>query len=98
MANTSVRARPLPQRTCVACSSNSAKRDFIRIVRTPAGPIEPDPTGKKPGRGAYVCGEAACWNLALNKGRLERSLKVTLSKGDAANLAAYAESLAGGAQ
>ena len=95
MAKTGPRTRPLPRRTCVSCGSNSNKRELIRIVRSAAGSIEADPTGKKPGRGAYVCGEAGCWELAIKKGRLERSLKAPLSAGDAEALSVYAESLKG---
>jgi predicted RNA-binding protein YlxR (DUF448 family) len=79
----------------VSCGSSTNKRELIRIVRTPEGSIEADPTGKKAGRGAYVCGEAACWNLAIGKGKLERSLKSALTPADAAALRAYADSLEG---
>jgi predicted RNA-binding protein YlxR (DUF448 family) len=52
-----------------------AKRELIRIVRTPAGEIRVDPTGKLSGRGAYVCAERACVDRALGEGRLTRSLE-----------------------
>jgi predicted RNA-binding protein YlxR (DUF448 family) len=63
----------------VACGSTSAKRELVRLVRTPAGAIEPDATGKAPGRGAYLCRDAGCWEKALQRGRLEHSLRVKLS-------------------
>lgn len=59
-------------------------------MRTPGGAVEVDPTGKKPGRGAYVHADPACWTKALGKGGLARSLKVTISPADVAGLQAYA--------
>ena len=44
-----------PQRTCIACKSVKDKKELIRIVRTKEGEIELDPTGRKNGRGAYIC-------------------------------------------
>lgn len=87
------RARRLPQRTCVGCGTISAKRQFVRIVRSPDGHIRPDPTGKAPGRGAYLCPDRACWEQALAKKRLERALRTVLSAEDAAALAAFAAAL-----
>ena len=52
-----LRQRHIPQRTCVGCRTTTAKRQFVRIVRTAAGRVEVDLTGKKAGRGAYLCRE-----------------------------------------
>ena len=71
--------RHVPQRTCVSCGSTTAKRDLIRLVRTPSGAVEADPTGKRPGRGAYLCHNPACWDRAIKKGRLENALRTKLS-------------------
>lgn len=68
-----------PQRTCVSCRITSAKQEFVRAVRTPEGTVEIDLTGKRAGRGAYVCARRACWEEALKKGRLERALHTTIS-------------------
>jgi predicted RNA-binding protein YlxR (DUF448 family) len=77
-----VKARPrpkhVPQRTCVSCGSATAKRELIRLVRTPRGAVEPDPTGKEAGRGAYLCHSLQCWERAVNKGRLENALRTRL--------------------
>ena len=73
------RPRHIPQRTCVSCGSTTAKRELIRLVRAPSGVVEPDPTGKRPGRGAYLCGNPECWNRAVRKGRLENALRATIS-------------------
>jgi predicted RNA-binding protein YlxR (DUF448 family) len=66
-----------PQRTCVVCRSTTAKRALHRIVRSPAGSISYDPTGKAPGRGAYLCGQPACLEAARRRGSIQRALKVT---------------------
>lgn len=50
----------------------------MRVVRTPEGTVELDPTGKKPGRGAYLCRSLACVQKALKEKRLERALRVSL--------------------
>lgn len=85
--------RRVPQRTCVACKQVRPKRELIRIVRTPGGHVELDPTGKKSGRGAYLCAKRSCWEPALRKGKLERELEVTLLPEDRAALEAYIETL-----
>ena len=46
----------MPVRTCIGCKCRKLKKEMIRIIRTPEGKIEIDKTGKKPGRGAYLCG------------------------------------------
>jgi uncharacterized protein len=83
----------VPQRTCVACRQVRNKRDMIRIVRTPEGTIEVDETGKKAGRGAYLCRWASCWKKALSRGSLDRELKTTLSAVQRQELEAFIETL-----
>ena len=85
--------RKLPQRTCIACRSNSDKRGFVRIVRQPAGGVAIDLTGKKPGRGAYLCPSFNCWEQGLKKGRIEAALKVKLSPDDRLKLTEFASTL-----
>jgi hypothetical protein len=88
--------RPLrraPVRTCVACQQAKAKRELIRVVHTPAGAVEIDLTGKKAGRGAYLCTTKSCWQLALKKHALERALKTTISSENLAVLDAYVDTL-----
>jgi len=87
------RPRHVPQRTCVACRRTAAKRELVRIVRMPEGSAEVDPTGKRSGRGAYVCAAPDCWRLAVQKGRLDRALKTSVSAHDKQTLLQYAESL-----
>jgi predicted RNA-binding protein YlxR (DUF448 family) len=74
----------------VACGATTAKRQLTRIVRDPSGTIKVDETGKAPGRGAYVCPQPDCWDRAIRKGKLERSLKAALSAADAQALQAFA--------
>ena len=69
------KVRRLPQRQCVACGEMRAKRDLMRVVRTPSGEIRVDPTGKLSGRGAYVCPEQRCVDRAVGDGRLAHALE-----------------------
>jgi predicted RNA-binding protein YlxR (DUF448 family) len=85
-----VQARRLPKRTCIACRSTDGKRRFVRLVRTPAGAVEVDLTGKRPGRGAYICHQASCWQTALKRGRVEASLKTKLTPEDRQRLEEFA--------
>jgi uncharacterized protein len=70
-------AKGTPRRTCVVCRSTTAKRTLHRIVRSPAGTVAYDPTGKAAGRGAYLCGQAACLDQAVRRRSIQRALKVT---------------------
>ena len=87
MSNT----KHIPQRTCVGCRTTSGKREFIRVVRTPEGMVEVDITGKRNGRGAYLCARAECWAAALGKDRLARALRATISPAERETLRRYGE-------
>lgn len=87
-------ARHVPMRTCVGCRQQRPKRELVRIVRTPAGSVELDPTGKRAGRGTYCCRDPRCWDVALRKGALARALKTELSATDRAALEGFARALA----
>ncbi len=65
-----------PQRTCLGCLSVNPKREMIRIVRTSTGEVEVDLTGKKSGRGAYVCPNDNCFELMVKKKRIKKALNV----------------------
>lgn len=73
-------ARATPKRTCVACRRIKPKRELIRVVRTPGGNVEIDTTGKKEGRGAYLCPDGNCWEKALKGNHLEHTLKIKLKQ------------------
>lgn len=75
-----VRARHAPIRSCVACRQTSDKRTLLRVVRKPekdGGGVETDLSGRKPGRGAYVCRDIKCIQLAAKQRRFDRALSVT---------------------
>jgi predicted RNA-binding protein YlxR (DUF448 family) len=62
----------------VACRTSRPKRDLVRVVRRPDGGVTLDPTGRLPGRGAYLCADGSCWRLAMTKHALERALQTSL--------------------
>jgi len=81
----------IPQRTCIGCRTASAKREFVRVVRSPEGTVQVDAGGKRAGRGAYLCAQRSCWEEALKKDRLARALRTTISASDRAALHEYAQ-------
>lgn len=70
--------KKIPLRRCVGCGESKPKKELIRVVRTPEADIILDPTGKKSGRGAYVCRDKACLRKAMKSKRLERSLETAI--------------------
>ncbi|MFN2483394.1 MAG: YlxR family protein [Candidatus Limnocylindria bacterium] len=72
------RRRPdhVPMRTCAVCRQVRPKRSMTRVVRGPEGAIGFDPTGRSPGRGTYVCGEAACRDGERLAAAVQRALGV----------------------
>lgn len=83
--------KPKPQRTCVICRQVKAKQELVRLVRLADGNIEIDFSGKKNGRGGYLCRLRKCWETALKSGRLEHSLKTAISPEHRARLVKTAE-------
>lgn len=77
-----MKARKVPNRTCVACRNADEKRSFVRIVRTPEGHVEVDPRGKANGRGAYLCAKAGCFDVARQRRKLDSALRVNLRDDD----------------
>lgn len=90
MSKRSRRRKHIPQRTCVACRRVRPKRELVRIVRTPDGAVMVDETGKRSGRGAYLCPKRSCWETALERHQLDRALKVELTDATETELRAYA--------
>ena len=70
--------RKIPQRQCVGCREMKEKKALLRIVRTPEGQILLDGTGKKSGRGAYVCPDPACLKKARKNRSLERAFDTAI--------------------
>ena len=87
------RIKPPPMRTCIACRESKPKRELLRIVRTPDGHVLLDPTGKKAGRGAYLCAKLSCWDNALKRKRLEDAFEIAISAEDRAALDAFVATL-----
>ena len=85
-----VRRKHVPFRTCIACQRKRPKRELIRIVRTLEGTTEIDPTGKRAGRGTYLCSNRRCWDMALERGALGRALKGPARAEEVAALRAFA--------
>jgi len=61
-------------RTCVACRTERTKRELVRVVRLPEGGLILDVTGRRAGRGAYLCADGACWATALKRGAIQHAL------------------------
>ncbi|MBO5302448.1 MAG: YlxR family protein [Lachnospiraceae bacterium] len=70
--------KKIPMRQCVGCREMKAKRELIRIIRTAEDEIFVDATGKKNGRGAYICPMQECLEKAIKSKGLERSLKMAV--------------------
>lgn len=70
--------RHIPQRTCIACRRSDAKRGLIRLVRNTEGRVEIDLSGKRNGRGAYLCHDPACWDAAIKRRSIERALRLDM--------------------
>lgn len=65
-----------PLRKCTGCGESKPKRELIRVVKSPEGELSIDLTGKKNGRGAYICPDAECLKKARKAKRLERSFEM----------------------
>ena len=79
----------VPQRTCAGCHAHDAKAAMLRIVRTSDGRVEVDPTGRAPGRGAYVHRAEACVDAALGRGGLARALRARVGDDAAGRLRGF---------
>ena len=74
-----MKKKSIPQRVCVGCEALKNKQELLRVVLTPEGELHVDRSGKKAGRGAYVCPSETCFHQAYKAHRLERSLKHSVS-------------------
>ena len=83
----------IPQRTCVACGKVRPKRELIRLVRIVDGGVEVDSSGRKTGRGAYLCPAEDCWGVGLNEGRLEHALRTAIAVDNREELIKYGQGL-----
>ena len=72
------KVKKIPQRQCVGCRTMKDKKSLLRLVKTPEGDILLDATGKKSGRGAYVCPDSECLKNARKSRALERALETAI--------------------
>lgn len=72
--------KQMPQRTCVGCMQKKDKKDLIRIVKNKQNEISIDKTGKKEGRGIYICENIDCLEKAIKTKKIERAFETTISE------------------
>ncbi|MEG0012508.1 MAG: YlxR family protein [Cellulosilyticaceae bacterium] len=75
-----MKTRKVPLRKCTGCNEMKDKRELVRVVRSNEGELSLDFTGKKPGRGSYICKDIECLNKAEKNKGLERSFKMAVDK------------------
>ena len=80
-------------RMCVGCREMKPKKELLRVVRSPEGEVSIDLTGRKPGRGAYVCKNAECMKKAIKQRQLERACECALGEETHASLLKELEAL-----
>ena len=73
-----MKTRKTPMRVCAGCQEQKSKKKMLRVVRTPEGAVEIDKTGKKSGRGAYVCRNPECLRKARKSRALERAFETAI--------------------
>lgn len=73
-------AKKIPRRQCVGCNEMKPKKELLRIIRTGDNEIFIDATGRKNGRGAYICNSMECMKKAIKNHGLERALKAQIPK------------------
>ena len=78
--------KKVPLRKCLGCMSSFPKKDLIRVVKTPEGEVVLDLSGKKSGRGAYICKSSACLKKAIKSKRIQNNLEIEIPEGVILNL------------
>lgn len=73
-----MRERKIPMRKCTGCGEMKPKIELIRVVKSPEGDISLDLTGKKSGRGAYVCRSSECFDKARKAKRFEKAFETSI--------------------
>ncbi|MBO7217474.1 MAG: YlxR family protein [Clostridia bacterium] len=74
-----MKEKKIPLRMCTGCGEMKPKSELVRIVRSPEGEISLDLSGRKNGRGSYICKSVECFDKAVRKKAFERAFKVRLS-------------------
>ena len=72
--------KKIPLRQCIGCGEMKSKKEMIRVLKTTEDEIVIDATGRKNGRGAYICPSMECFKKAVKSKGLERSLKMAIPK------------------
>lgn len=75
-----MKVKKIPKRMCNGCLEMKNKRELIRVVKNKEGEISIDLTGKKPGRGAYICKNIECFNKAIKSKKLEKNLQTKIDQ------------------
>ena len=91
-----MKEKKVPLRMCVGCREMKPKKELLRVVRSAEGDVSIDLTGRKPGRGAYVCASADCLSKAIKQRQLERAFSCPLSEETRQGLADTLEKLKSG--
>ena len=76
-----MKPKEIPMRMCLGCNEMKPKKELIRVVKSPEGEISLDFTGKKSGRGAYICRSVECFNKARKGRRLEKAFSCKIDAG-----------------
>ena len=88
-----MKEKKVPMRMCVGCREMKPKKELLRVVKSPEGQVSIDLTGRKPGRGAYVCHSADCLKRAIKQRQLERAFECALGEETHESLLRELESL-----
>ncbi|MBV4418083.1 YlxR family protein [Clostridium tyrobutyricum] len=75
-----MKKKKIPQRMCLGCMEMKPKRELIRVVKNKEGEVFVDLTGKKNGRGAYICKNIACLEQAFKNKRLQKNLEIEINE------------------
>ena len=70
--------KKVPLRKCLGCMSSFPKKDLVRVLKTPEGAVIIDLSGKKSGRGAYICKNSGCLKKALKSKRIQSNLEIEI--------------------
>ena len=81
-----MKEKKVPMRMCLGCREMKPKKELLRVVKSPEGVVSIDMTGRKPGRGAYVCHSADCLKRAIKQKQLERAFGCPLGEETNASL------------
>ncbi|HWJ03351.1 MAG TPA: YlxR family protein [Verrucomicrobiae bacterium] len=76
-----MKVKKVPLRMCLGCQEMKPKKELVRVVRSPEGEISLDPTGKRNGRGAYICRQVGCLEKAVKAKRFEKAFEHPMPDG-----------------